>query len=234
MQMQKGEVDKGKALDADLVVTESSGTESKKHDTNSRSGNDTHAEDENIKPVNYKELMAEVQMTIEYNVFPNGQQHAEQSEFNNEETVKQDAEQCQVKIPLLDPSPNNMTTEFSNQSLKSKNISLEKTVAQFQKDFSRMEAHCIKKEIEVLESINIKLEHNVAKLLAENEKLHKQNKHLKQTYKDLYDSIKKTRVQTKDHNDSLIAQINSKDVENANLRAQIQEKVFANAALKTN
>ncbi|GJZ18627.1 hypothetical protein Tco_0554750 [Tanacetum coccineum] len=82
-----------------------------------------------------------------------------------------------------------------------------------------------KKEIEVLETINVELEHSVAKLLAENEKLHKENEHLKQTYKDLYDSIKKTRVQTKDHNDSLIAQINSKTVENADLKAQIQEKV---------
>ncbi|GKC02379.1 hypothetical protein Tco_0993989 [Tanacetum coccineum] len=90
----------------------------------------------------------------------------------------------------------------------------------------------INKEIEILETINIELEHSVAKLLAENEKLHKENEHLKQTYKDLYDSIKKTRVQTKDHNDSLIAQINSKTIENADLKAQIQEKVFANVALK--
>ncbi|GJT42006.1 hypothetical protein Tco_0941871 [Tanacetum coccineum] len=90
----------------------------------------------------------------------------------------------------------------------------------------------IKKEIEVLETINIDLEHTVAELLTENEKLHKENKHLKQTYKDLYDSIKKTRVQTKDHNDSLIAQIKSKTVENADLKAQIQEKVFVNVALK--
>ncbi|GJY08345.1 hypothetical protein Tco_0375399 [Tanacetum coccineum] len=44
------------------------------------------------------------------------------------------------------------------------------------------------------------------------------------TYKDLYDSIKKTRVQTKDHADSLIVQLNSKLVENADLKAQIQEK----------
>ncbi|GKE28303.1 hypothetical protein Tco_1443687 [Tanacetum coccineum] len=85
---------------------------------------------------------------------------------------------------------------------------------------------------QVLEKINIELEHSVAKLLAENEKLHKENEHLKQTYKDLYDSIKKTRVQTKDHNDSLIAQMISKTVENADLNARIQEKVFANVALK--
>nr|GFC32065.1 hypothetical protein [Tanacetum cinerariifolium] len=54
----------------------------------------------------------------------------------------------------------------------------------------------------------------------------------KNTYKDLYDSIKKTRVQTKDHNDSLIAQINSKTIENADLKAQIPEKVIANVELK--
>ncbi|GJT08542.1 hypothetical protein Tco_0843004 [Tanacetum coccineum] len=172
-----------------------------------------------------------------------------------------DDEKCQVSCPLLDSSFDNMTTKFSNQFLEYENISLKKTVAQLKKDFSRMETHCvnmelkyqnqvlkngqhgqilnetsnkakIKKEIEVLETINIELEHSVAKLLTENEKLHKENEHLKQTYKDLYDSIKKTRVQTKDHNDSLIAKINSKTVENANLKAQIQEKVFENVALK--
>ncbi|GKB24925.1 hypothetical protein Tco_0864326 [Tanacetum coccineum] len=90
----------------------------------------------------------------------------------------------------------------------------------------------VKHEIDVLETINIELESSVAKLLAENEKLNKENEHLKQTYKELYDSIKRTRIQTKDHNDSLIAQVNSKTVENADLKAQIQEKVFANVALK--
>nr|GEX92413.1 reverse transcriptase domain-containing protein [Tanacetum cinerariifolium] len=39
-------------------------------------------------------------------------------------------------------------------------------------------------------------------------------------------------AETKDHNESLIAQVNSKTVENVDLKAQIQEKVFANAALK--
>nr|GEV09952.1 hypothetical protein [Tanacetum cinerariifolium] len=139
MQSEEGKIDSSKALDADLVVTKISRTESKKHDKSSKSRNDTHAEDIDIKPVNGEELMVE--------------------------------------------------------------------------------------EIEILEIINIELEQSVAKLLAENEKLHKKNKHLKQTYKDLYDSIKKTRVQTKDLNDSLIAQVNSKTVENADLKAQIQEKV---------
>ncbi|GJU49614.1 hypothetical protein Tco_1219169 [Tanacetum coccineum] len=89
----------------------------------------------------------------------------------------------------------------------------------------------VKNDIDVIETINIELEHSVAKLLAANEQLHKENEHLKQTYKELFDSIKKTRIQNKDNSESLISQINQKSVENADLKAQIQEKVFANAAL---
>ncbi|GJR30186.1 putative ribonuclease H-like domain-containing protein [Tanacetum coccineum] len=129
-----------------------------------------------------------------------------------------DAEKCQVSCPYFDPSFDNMTTESSNQSLESENISLKKTVSQFQKDFSRMKAHCVNMELSYQNQAFKDEKH-------ENERLHKENEHLKQTYKDLYDSIKKTRVQIKDHNDSLIAQINSKTVENADLKAQIQEKV---------
>ncbi|GKB57070.1 hypothetical protein Tco_0913256 [Tanacetum coccineum] len=43
----------------------------------------------------------------------------------------------------------------------------------------------VKKNIEEIETVNIKLDHRVSKLIAENE-------HLKQTYKQLYDSIKPT------------------------------------------
>ncbi|GJX02145.1 hypothetical protein Tco_0186058 [Tanacetum coccineum] len=140
-----------------------------------------------------------------------------------------------------------LITEYSTQSLESENILLKKTVAQFQKDFSRMEAHCIalelkyqnqalksgqhgqilnetsnkakiKKEIDVLETMNIELEHSVAKLRKENETL-------KKHYKDLYDSIKITRSKTIEQTTSLLAN-------NADLKAQIQKKVFAIAALK--
>ncbi|GJX39276.1 reverse transcriptase domain-containing protein [Tanacetum coccineum] len=89
----------------------------------------------------------------------------------------------------------------------------------------------IKREIEVLETINIELEPSVAKVLTENEKLHKETEHLKQTYK-IFIFYQKCTVKQKDYNSSLIAQINSKTVENADLKAQIQEKVFANVALK--
>ncbi|GJR99996.1 hypothetical protein Tco_0316505 [Tanacetum coccineum] len=254
MQSKEGKVDSRTALDAGLVVTESNETESERHVSSSRSGKDTHAEDADINSVNDKQPLAEVQLTVQHDTLANEQQHSVQSEpiydthllekvdrntipdstnmCHRGGEIEQNAEKCQVSCPLLDPSFDNMTTEFSNQSLESENIFLKKTVAQLQKDLSRMEAHCvnmelkyqnqalkdgqhgqilnetsnkakINKEIEVLEKINIELEHSVAKLLADNEKLHKENEHLKQTYKDLYDSIKTTR-----------------------------EKVFANVALK--
>nr|GEX99148.1 hypothetical protein [Tanacetum cinerariifolium] len=79
----------------------------------------------------------------------------------------------------------------------------------------------IKKEIDALKTMNIELEHSVAKLLTENEQLPKEIEHLKQTYKELYDSIKKTRVQTKGHNGSLIVQLNNKSTKNADLKAHI-------------
>ncbi|GKA26557.1 retrovirus-related pol polyprotein from transposon TNT 1-94 [Tanacetum coccineum] len=83
-----------------------------------------------------------------------------------------------------------------------------------------------------IETINIELEHSVAKLLSENELLHKVIEHLKNIYKDQFDSIKKTRVLSKEHCDSLIAQLNSKSMENVDLKGQIQEKVFVTTALQ--
>ncbi|GJU54835.1 hypothetical protein Tco_1228549 [Tanacetum coccineum] len=85
----------------------------------------------------------------------------------------------------------------------------------------------VKDDIDVIETINIELEHSVAKLLASNEQLHKENEHLKQTYKELFDSIKKTKVQNKDNSESLISQVNQKSVKNADLKAQFQERFFA-------
>ncbi|GJR44685.1 hypothetical protein Tco_1312788 [Tanacetum coccineum] len=87
----------------------------------------------------------------------------------------------------------------------------------------------VKNDIDVIETINIELEHSVAKLLAANEQLHKENEHLKQTYKELFDSIKKTKVQNKDNSESLISQINQKFVENADLKAQLQKRESAAA-----
>ncbi|GKE36728.1 hypothetical protein Tco_1460133 [Tanacetum coccineum] len=122
-------IDTSKALDASLVDTESSRTEFEKQDTSSRSGNDAHVDDADIRTIYDKEPMAEVQMTAEINVFAIGQQHVEQPEFNNEGEVDQNAEQCHDIRPLPAKLTDNKTTELSNQSLDSKIICLKKTVA---------------------------------------------------------------------------------------------------------
>ncbi|GJR82978.1 hypothetical protein Tco_0153763 [Tanacetum coccineum] len=88
----------------------------------------------------------------------------------------------------------------------------------------------VKKNIDEIETINIELEHSVAKLLSENEKLHKEKEHLKNTYKELYDSIKPSRVHAKEQSDSLIANLNSKSMENTDLKTQIQEKEIVESA----
>ncbi|GKG05534.1 hypothetical protein Tco_0325620, partial [Tanacetum coccineum] len=116
MQTTEEKVDTTKALNASLVDTESSGTESKEHDTSSNSVNDAHADDADTKPIYDEKPMAE------------------------------NAEQYHDTCPLPAKLTDNQTTELLNQSLESENIYLKKTVAQFQKDFLRMEAHCVNLE----------------------------------------------------------------------------------------
>nr|GEV50890.1 hypothetical protein [Tanacetum cinerariifolium] len=142
-----------------------------------------------------------------------GQQHTEQPEFNNEGEVDQNAEECHETCPLPAILIDNQIPEHSYQSLKSENIWQH---SQFLKEKSN-EAK-VKHDIDVIETINIELEHKVAKLLKENETL-------KKHYKELFDSIKITRAKTIEHTTSLIAS-------NDNFKAQLQEKGFIIAALK--
>nr|GEW57927.1 hypothetical protein [Tanacetum cinerariifolium] len=83
----------------------------------------------------------------------------------------------------------------------------------------------VKREVEEIETLNIELDHKVTKLVAENE-------HLKQTYKQLYDSIKSLRVRSKEQCDDLINKVNLKSAEVSALNASLQEKVLVITALK--
>nr|GFB61029.1 hypothetical protein [Tanacetum cinerariifolium] len=65
----------------------------------------------------------------------------------------------------------------------------------------------------------------VTKLVAENE-------HLKQTYKQLYDSIKSSRVRLKEQCDDLINKVNLKSAEVSDLNTSLQEKVLVITTLK--
>ncbi|GJR53165.1 retrovirus-related pol polyprotein from transposon TNT 1-94, partial [Tanacetum coccineum] len=83
----------------------------------------------------------------------------------------------------------------------------------------------VKMGMDEIETLNIELEHRVTKLVAENE-------HLKQTYKQLYDSIKPKHVQSKEQCDALIKQVNIKSGEISDLNAKLQEQGLVIAALK--
>nr|GEY92053.1 retrovirus-related Pol polyprotein from transposon TNT 1-94 [Tanacetum cinerariifolium] len=85
----------------------------------------------------------------------------------------------------------------------------------------------VKREVEELETLNIELDHKVTKLVAENE-------HLKQTYKQLYGSIKSLRVRSKKRCDGLIKKVNLKSAEVSDLNASLQKKVLVITALKEN
>ncbi|GJS46372.1 hypothetical protein Tco_0596493 [Tanacetum coccineum] len=114
-------------------------------------------------------------------------QHKEESFQSNKPCKNQDAPEFREFFKINDLKAQLQAKTTLNYNLKNQIKSV--------KDASN-EAK-VKHEIDVLETINIELESSVAKLLAENEKLNKENEHLKQTYKELYDSIKKTRIQTK-------------------------------------
>ncbi|GJV03854.1 actin-binding, cofilin/tropomyosin type protein [Tanacetum coccineum] len=213
--------------------------------------------------------LEQVQNHDENDVFANVRRHSEQPESindtyvlekddsnvipdssnicTNDNQVDQNAAECVDERAAL--CNNLITIELSDQSLESENVCLKKIVAQFQKYFGKLEAHCInlelqlqmennvlksgqqsqflkekgneakvKHDIDVIETINIELEHKVAKLLKENETL-------KRHYKEMFDSIKTTRAKNIEHTTSLIAT-------NDKFKAQIQEKGFAVAALK--
>ncbi|GJY69470.1 hypothetical protein Tco_0472452 [Tanacetum coccineum] len=88
-----------------------------------------------------------------------------------------------------------------------------------------MDKDKIKQDLEEIETINIELDHRVTKLIAENE-------HLKQTYKQLYDTIKPACIRSKEQCDDLINQVNIKSVEISDLNASLQEKALVITALK--
>ncbi|GJY34009.1 hypothetical protein Tco_0418478, partial [Tanacetum coccineum] len=109
--------------------------------------------------------------------------------------------------------------------LQEKDITIEKLNAKIKCLNNTSTTNSVKKDIDEIETINIELEHRVAKLLAE-------NKHLQQTYKQLYVSIKPSHVRAKEHAEYLVNQLNQKFVEITDLNAQLQEKVIVVTTLK--
>ncbi|GJS81518.1 hypothetical protein Tco_0748059 [Tanacetum coccineum] len=125
---------------------------------------------------------------------------------------------------------------FENNDLKAQLQAKDTTICMLKEQIKSMRETVkkdkVKQDVDEIETINIELEHSVAKLLSENKLLHKKIEHLKKILKDQFDSIKKTRACSKKHSDSLITQSNSKSMENVDLKSRIQEKVFVITALQ--
>ncbi|GJZ68118.1 hypothetical protein Tco_0631358, partial [Tanacetum coccineum] len=98
--------------------------------------------------------------------------------------------------PLFDQlfKLNNLKAE-----LQAKDTTIKKLKAHIKRVNETSTSESVKQDFDEIETINIELEHRVTRLIAE-------NKHLKQTYKQLYDSTKPSRVRAKEQTESLVNQ----------------------------
>ncbi|GJU65376.1 hypothetical protein Tco_1247211 [Tanacetum coccineum] len=141
----------------------------------------------------------------------------------NKENFQKNNTSVNQTEPLFDQlfELNNLKAE-----LQAKDATIKKLKAHIKRVNENSTSESVKKDFDEIETINIELEHRVTRLIAE-------NAHLKQTYKQLYDSIKPSRVRAKEQNKSLVNQVNQKSVEISDLNAQLLEKVFVITTLKT-
>nr|GEY59546.1 hypothetical protein [Tanacetum cinerariifolium] len=110
------------------------------------------------------------------------------------------------------------TELFKTNELKAQIQEKDTVILKLKKKIKSFSADDKERKVEDIETQNLKLDHRVTKLTAK-------NNHLKQTYKQVFDSIKSSRVQLKEHCDDLINKVNLKSVEVADLNASLQEKV---------
>nr|GEZ30737.1 pyruvate, phosphate dikinase regulatory protein, chloroplastic [Tanacetum cinerariifolium] len=118
----------------------------------------------------------------------------------------------------------NFVDLFEINELKAQTQLKDTVILKLKEKIKSLRADDKESKVEDIETQNLELDHRVTKLTAE-------NNHLKQTYKQLFDSIKSTRVQSKEQCDDLINQVNLKSVEVADLNASLQERVLVITAL---
>ncbi|GKC43846.1 hypothetical protein Tco_1061568, partial [Tanacetum coccineum] len=138
---------------------------------------------------------SETEITSDSNIIPYSQYVIESQQAvvqNSNSSTQQDAlilsiiEQLKTQEPTLSSRPTNVEVpkELSKVSKSQEKDTVIKKLKERIKSLSgKMDKDKIKQDFEEIETINIELDHRVTKLIAENE-------HLKQTYKQFYDSIK--------------------------------------------
>ncbi|GJR90873.1 hypothetical protein Tco_0214884 [Tanacetum coccineum] len=135
----------------------------------------------------------------------------------------------QQENSVLNQNAPSFTQLFELSELKAQSQAKDTVIVKLKEQIKsfkgNVEDSSVKMDMDEIETLNIELEHRVTKLVTENE-------HLKQTYKQLYDSIKPKRVQSKEQCDALIKQVNIKSGEISDLNAKLQEQGLVIAALK--
>ncbi|GJT07160.1 hypothetical protein Tco_0841622 [Tanacetum coccineum] len=135
----------------------------------------------------------------------------------------------QLENSVLNQNAPSFTQLFELSELRAQSQAKDTVIVKLKEQIKSLKGNVddstVKMDMDEIETLNIELEHRVTKLVAENE-------HLKQTYKQLYDSIKPKRVQSKEQCDALIKQVNIKSGEISDLNAKLQEQGLVIAALK--
>ncbi|GJT07914.1 retrovirus-related pol polyprotein from transposon TNT 1-94 [Tanacetum coccineum] len=138
-------------------------------------------------------------------------------------------ENFQLENSVLNQNAPSFTQLFELSELRAQSQAKDTVIVKLKEQIKSLNGNVddstVKMDMDEIETLNIELEHRVTKLVAENE-------HLKQTYKQLYDSIKPKRVQSKEQCDALIKQVNIKSGEISDLNAKLQEQGLVIAALK--
>ncbi|GJX24227.1 hypothetical protein Tco_0228672 [Tanacetum coccineum] len=165
----------------------------------------------------------------EYNRLSKSFSKLEQHCISLELAMQLNKENFQKHVTSVNQTEPSFDQLFELNNLKAELQAKDTTIKKLKANIKRLNksspTNNVKKDFDEIETINIELEHRVTKLIAENE-------HLKQTYKQLYDSIKPSRVHAKEQTESLVNQVNQKSVEIFDLNTQLQEKVFVITALK--
>ncbi|GJR31431.1 hypothetical protein Tco_1107663 [Tanacetum coccineum] len=133
------------------------------------------------------------------------------------------------KNSILDQNAPSFTQLFELSELRAQSQEKDTIIVKLKEKIKSLKGNVndskVKMDMDKIETFNIELEHRVTKLVAENE-------HLKQTYKQLYDSIKPKCVQSKEQSDALVKQVNIKSGEISDLNVKLQEQGLVLAALK--
>ncbi|GKE28399.1 hypothetical protein Tco_1443783, partial [Tanacetum coccineum] len=102
---------------------------------------------------------------------------------------------------VLDQNAPSFTQLFELSELRAQSQEKDTVIVKLKEQIKSLKGNVddskVKMDMDEIETLNIELEHRVTKLVAENE-------HLKQTYKQLYDSIKPKRVQSKNNEQGLV------------------------------